>query len=1050
MPQNPLDVLAQQIVAMVAVEDWTLPALERLVRRAESYRELPRDALLAVLDMLSGRYPSHRFADLRPRIVWDREHDLLKTRRGAALLALVNGGTIPDRGSYGVYLGEHGPRVGELDEEMVHETTAGEVVALGASSWRVEHITRDRVIVSPAPGEAGKLPFWRGEGPGRPIELGRALGAFLRELCALAETEALQWLAREHQLDALAARNLWDYVQAQRAATGCVPSDRALTVERFRDELGDFRLCILSPFGARVHAPWALALQARISAQTGFELQVMHSDDGILLRFAQGGDAPPPLEWLLPDADEIEELVASQLARSALFAGAFRENAARALLLPRRRPGSRTPLWLQRRRAADLLAVARDYPTFPIILETYRSCLQDVFDLQALRELLAAIERRELRVDYVETEAASPFARGLSFAYVASQLYEGDAPLAERRAQALSLDRRLLAELLGQSALRELLDPEVIAEVERELQGLARGFRARDADELHDLLRRVGALSESELAERCDGDAAALLAQLERDKRALRMTLGSEPRALAVEDAALYRDALGATPPEGLPAVFLEPAQDALQALVARHARTHGPFTRAELCARLALDEPALQAALRSLLARGELIAGALRPGGHGEELCGAEVLRRIKRRTLARLRAQAAPAPAGTLARFLPDWHGLQAPGPGLPALQEAIARLEGLALPFGELERVILPARVRDFSPALLDALGATGWLCWVGAGALGPNDGKLALYRRSQVAALLEPRPASDDLSALPRALLALLSARGACFFAELAAGCAPASNAELLQALHALIWAGLVTNDSFEPLRALSPPRSKSPRVQARALARSAGGRWSLVSELARAQPSPTERAHARCLGLLQRHGLLTREVAALEELPGGFAALYPVLRAMEEAGKVRRGYFVEDLGGAQFAARGAVERLRGLQDQPAGAAVLLSAVDPANPFGWLLPWPGEREPVDGKGPRARRVAGAALVLVGGEPVLYLGAGGKHLTTFPAARTPDTLAAAVAALPALARQRRGKLLRIERIDGREARSSELAPALISLAFSPSYRGLELEGR
>jgi ATP-dependent Lhr-like helicase len=1060
VPENPLDVLAQQIVAMVAVEDWSLAALEAVVQRSANFHELPHSALLAVLDMLAGRYPSHRFGDLRPRIVWDRERDVLQARRGARMLAIVNGGTIPDRGSYSVHLGEDGPRVGELDEEMVHETTAGEVFTLGASSWRVEHITRDRVTVSPAPGEVGKLPFWRGAGPGRPLELGRALGAFVRELGTLPEARALAWLRDEHHLDELAARNLLDHVYAQRAATGCLPTDQAITVERFRDELGDFRVCILSPFGARVHAPWALALQAKLSAQSGIEVRVMHSDDGIALRFADNG-VPPEAALLVPDPDEIEDLVVQQLASSALFAGAFRENAARALLLPRRHPGSRAPLWLQRRRSAELLAVARDYPTFPIILETYRSCLKDVFDLPALRELLAAIKRREVSVDQVDTTGPSPFARSLVFAYVASYLYDGDAPLAERRANALALDRRLLGELLGDAALRELLDPQVIAQVEAELQGCAEQRRARGPDGLHDLLRRVGELGESELEPRCEGSPAVLLTALERDKRAVRMWIAGEERVVAVEDVALLRDALGTEPPAGVPAVFLQPATEALEGLVTRYARTHGPFTRAELAGRYALCEAQLGPTLQALLDSGALVAGALRPGGEGEELCDVEVLRRIKRRTLVRLRAEAAPAPAGTLARFLPAWHGLHSPREGILGLQHALEQLEGLALPVSDLERAILPARVRDFAPAMLDELGATGWLCWVGAGALGAGDGKVALYRRDHVAALLEPRAAQEDLGPLARTLLAHLTRRGACFFAELRAACAHASSDELLAALHQLIWAGLVTNDTFEPLRSLRPLRSKSSRAQSRALAKAAGGRWSLVAELARGQPSPTERAHARSVKLLERHGFVTREVAALEEVPGGFAALYPVLSAMEEAGKIRRGYFVEDLGGAQFAEPGAVERLRALVQQPPGGALLLAAVDPANPFGWSLRWPDEPDELPDaieaaasanttKTRTPRRVAGAVLVLVDGAPVLYLGSGGKHLTSFPAARDQAALGSAVDALLELARRTRGKLLRVEQIDGERAHSSKLAPRLLTLRFTQAYRGLELEAR
>ncbi|MDD9939000.1 MAG: DEAD/DEAH box helicase [Myxococcales bacterium] len=1044
VPENPLDVLAQQIVAMVATEDWSVAELEATLRRAANYRELPKDALLGVLDMLAGRYPSNSFADLRPRIVWDRERDLLQTRRGARLVAMVNGGTIPDRGHYGVHVGEDGPRVGELDEEMVYESTAGEVFTLGASTWRVERITRDRVIVSPAPGEMGKLPFWRGDGPGRPIELGRALGAFVRELCDRPEAEAMTWLADHHHLDPLAARNLLDYVGDQREATGTLPTDRAITIERFHDELGDYRVCILSPFGQRVHAPWALALEARLSAHNGYEVQAVWSDDGIVLRFADA-DELPSLEMLLPAPEELEDLLVEQLAASPLFAGLFRENAARALLLPRRRPGSRTPLWMQRRRSSELLAIARRYPAFPIIMETYRSCMRDVFDLDALRELLGQIRARQLRVDFVETSSASPFAQNLVFEYVAAYLYDGDAPLAERRAHALSLDRALLRQLLGEAALRELLDPKVIARVEAELQCLIEERHARHADGMHDLLRRLGDLRRDELHARST-DGEAQLAELERARRAVTMRIGGEERIVAVEDVALYRDALGCAPPSGLATVFLEPSDAPLAGLVQRYARTHGPFTCDELAARYGVTAAQVESWVAPLIGAGELTRGELRPGGEELELCDPDVLRRIKRRTLAELRGELAPVEVPAVARFLPAWHGLDRPEEGLARLQETLVQLEGIPLPFGELERVILPARVRDYRPAMLDELGAMGWLVWVGVGALGPTDGRVALYRRERVASLLDALAPPEELGELERTLLEHLQQRGACFFAELANACAPARHDEVLDALQTLIWSGQCTNDTFAPLRALGSPRSRSRRVQSRALARAAAGRWSLCTELLHGAPSTTERAHARAVKLLERHGLVTREVSQLEALPGGFSGVYPVLRAMEEAGKVRRGYFVQDLGGAQFAYPGAVDRLRAAQHEPPTGALVLSAVDPANAYGWLLPWPEHEGSTTRQKPR--RVAGAYLVMVAGEPVLYLGAGARHLLTFPAAREPGMLEQAARALEDIARTRRGKSLRVEQIDGTAARQSDWASQLLAINFTGGYRGLTLE--
>ncbi|MCB9718290.1 MAG: DEAD/DEAH box helicase [Myxococcales bacterium] len=1047
VPLNPLDVLAQQVVAMCSMDTWTLPELERVVRRSACFHQVPRDAFVGVLDMLAGRYPSGAFADLRPRITWNRDTDELEGRRGSKMLSLVSGGTIPNRGTYGMFLGEGGPRVGELDEEMVHETLPGQNIMLGASTWRVETITRDRVIVSPAPGEPGRLPFWRGDGPGRPIELGRAMGRFTRELAERERDEAESWLQQGYGLDELAAKNLVSYVLEQREATGVLPTDRALTIERFRDELGDWRICILSPLGARVHAPWALALQTRLEARFGFEVQALWSDDGIVLRLVEVEELPE-LELLLPPPDEVEEQVVQQLAHSALFAGQFRENAARALLLPRQRPDQRQPLWQQRLKSQQLLAVARDFPAFPIIMETYRSCLQDVFDLPALVELLGGIQRREIRVDVVETPSPSPFARSLVFAYVAAYLYEGDAPLAERKAQALALDRQLLRELLGHEELRELLDAAVIDAVEAEQQGLAPERRAKHPDGLHDLLRRVGDLSEDELHDRCTEDPTAWLQQLERSRRAIPLRVAGDPRWIAIEDAGRYRDALGCLPPPGLPTAFLEAVPDALDGLVARWARTHGPFLASTVARRWAVPRGQVEDALRRLETQGQVLAGEFRPGGHGREHCDTEILRQIKRRTLARLRGEIAPVEAAALGRFLPAWHGIGDGRRGLVRLEEVIVQLEGLALSYAELEAVILPARVPDFGPRMLDELGAMGWLVWVGRGALGKSDGRVALYRRERVAQLLDPPalPEGAHTDELHEKILAYLRRRGACFLVELQTACGVGSRSdELTEALWDLVWWGLVTNDTFAALRAHGRPTSARRGRNGRAAA-GGGGRWSLVQDLIHQEVDATTRAHARAVTLLERHGLVTREAAALEELPGGFSAVYRVLKAMEEAGKVRRGYFVDQLGGAQFASPGAVDRIRSVRDADEDDTVsVLSAVDPANPYGWLLPWP-VRADATGTGPR--RVAGATVVLVGGEAVLYLDKGGRRLLSFVAADDPDKLRAAAGALASVAARHRGRMLRVETVDGEPARGSRLAEALREADFRSDLRGLTLE--
>ena len=1134
VPRNPLDVLAQQLVAIAAERAWPVEELYRLARRAENFAELGRESFEAVLGMLAGQYPSDEFADLRPRIVWDRVAGTVQSRRDARTVAVVSGGTIPDRGLYGVFLAEErdlgaagggrrsderqggrrgGRRVGELDEEMVYESRAGEVVLLGASAWRIERITADRVLVSPAPGEPGRVPFWKGDGVGRPIELGRALGAFTRELAdELAGGErgrrrAIGRLVREHDLDERAARNLLDYVAEEEAATGAVPTDRTIVVERFRDELGDWRICLLSPFGARVHAPWALAIESRLRERLGMEVQPIWSDDGIVVRLPatteglEGAGAIAAAEWaVLFGPDDAQDLVVEALGGSALFAAHFRENAARALLLPRRRPEARRPLWLMRQRAAQLLGVVRGYGTFPILLETFRECLQDVFDLPALREVLGAIERREVRVHHVETRRASPFAGSLLFDYIAAYMYEGDAPLADRRAQALALDRELLRELLGAEELRELLDPAALAELELELQALTDERAAGSADAVHDLLRRLGDLSTDEVAARVRGAevgerraaAEAWLAVLAADHRALAVRVAGEERWIAAEEAGRIRDALGVALPPGAPAAFLAPGADPLVALLGRWARRHGPFLAAEPARRWGLPAAAVEAALERMLAAGALVRGEFRPGGTEREWCDPEVLRRLRRRSLARLRREVEPVEPAALARFLPAWQGVGAGGRGgLDRLAEAVAQLEGLPLPASILERDVLPARVPGYTPRLLDELGAAGEVAWVGHGALGRDDGRIALYRPDRLALLLPTPPEAPAAEGSPAdaspeavggtaagawltdALREHLARRGASFYRDLLAaavtavrqrGQPPPGERGLLDALWALAWAGEVTNDTFAPLRALRwrrPAQPARPRVgsAARQAPPEATGRWSLVRDavatavaLAGAEPSATERRHALALRLLERQGIVTRDGVVAEGVEGGFGAVYPLLREMEERGRVRRGYFVEGLGGSQFALPGAVERLRAARLGPGEEAgdggerrtLLLAAADPANPYGAALPWP--RRGDDDRRPLPR-AAGAYTVLVDGVAVLYLERGGRGLQTLPAF---DDEAAAVAALSALGVLVAGGRLRelvISRVDGLPIADSPWRALLLDAGFVLGYRGLRL---
>ncbi|MFH7598712.1 ATP-dependent helicase [Streptomyces racemochromogenes] len=1089
IPSNPLDVLAQQLVAMTAMDTWQLDDLLALVRRAAPFAALPESAFTSVLDMLAGRYPSDAFAELRPRVVWDRVAGTITGRPGAQRLAVTSGGTIPDRGLFGVFLAGADPkrgggRVGELDEEMVYESRVGDVFTLGTTSWRIEDITRDRVLVTPAPGVPGRLPFWKGDQLGRPLELGRAVGAFLRELGALSEEDArLRLLAAG--LDAWAAGNVLAYLAEQREACGHVPDDRTIVVERFRDELGDWRVVVHSPFGAQVHAPWALALSARLAEKYGMDAQVMHADDGIVLRlpdadlFSMDLDLldhdparPPSFEFddeqaplgaadVAFDRGDVAQIVTDQVGGSALFASRFRECAARALLLPRRSPGKRTPLWQQRQRASQLLQVASEFGSFPIVLEAVRECLQDVFDVPGLTELMGDVEARRVRLVEVTTPEPSPFARSLLFGYVAQFLYEGDSPLAERRAAALSLDSRMLAELLGQAELRELLDAEVLEELERELQWLTEDRRAKDAESVADLLRLLGPLTDEELAER--GAEAGWAASLEAARRAIRVRIGGAEHWAAVEDAGRLRDALGTALPVGVPEAFTEPVKDPLGDLLARYARTHGPFTTTAVAARFGLGAAVTEGALHRLAAAGRVVQGEFHPAGIGQEWCDAAVLRRLRRRSLAALRQELEPVPPASLATFLPQWQHLGGGLRGIDGLARAVEQLQGAPVPASALERLILPSRVAGYTPALLDELTTTGEVVWAGAGALPGKDGWISLYL-ADAAPMLLPEPHPLDPGPLHQAVLEALSGGYGLFFRQLTqavrARHPEATDLELSSALWDLAWSGRLTNDTLAPLRSLlgsgrtagatahrarrTVPRGRYGSLSAtvsRTGPPTVSGRWSLLPAQA---PDPTHRAHALARTLLDRHGVVTRGAVAAEGVEGGFSAVYRILSAFEDSGQARRGYVVEGLGAAQFAMDGAVDRLRAAERTPPPlAAVVLAAADPANAYGAALPWP---EPPTGATHKPGRKAGALVVLVDGELTLYLERGGKTLLAWPDPGDPR-LAAAMDALVAASRARTLPDLTVERINAAAALTSPLGQALEAAGFHATPRGLRL---
>ncbi|MEV7693835.1 ATP-dependent helicase [Microbacterium sp. NPDC089189] len=1076
VPQNPLDILAQQTVAASAlgaieVEEWF-----ETVRRSAPFRTLPRSAYEATLDLLAGRFPSDEFAELRPRLIWDRDQGTLTGRPGAQRIAVTSGGTIPDRGLFGVFVaGEsQNARVGELDEEMVYESRVNDVFTLGTTSWRIVEITHDRVNVVPAFGQPGKVPFWHGDGIGRPAELGEALGAFSRELSAATPEKARDRL-QEAGLDVWAQDNLLAYLAEQVEATGSVPTDRSLTVERSRDEVGDWRVILHSPYGMQVHAPWALAVNARIRERLGVEGSAVASDDGIIARIPDAEAEPPGAELFVFDADELDQIVTDEVGGSALFASRFRECAARALLMPRTNPNRRSPLWQQRQRSAQLLEVARRHPTFPIILETLREVLQDVYDLPALTDIARRIADRRIRLIETTTSQPSPFARDLLFGYVGAFMYEGDSPLAERRAAALSVDPALLSELLGKIEMRELLDPAIMAQFEQEAQRLDPERRVRGVEGVADLLRLLGPLSVAEIAERVRSDddellpasvdaAAELADQLVSSRRAIRVGIAGAERIAAIEDAGRLRDALGVALPVGLPQAFLEPFPDPFGDLIARHARTHAPFAADAAAERFGVGVAVARHALARLESAGRVTSGFFLPETSTarpdeKEWCDTEVLRRLRMRSLAAIRGSVEPVAPDAFARFLPSWQHLQRPLEGVDGTLAVIEQLAGVPIPASAWEALILPSRVRDYSPAMLDELTATGEVLWSGHGSLPGRDGWIALHPADTAALTLAP--VDDEIAAdsLDARILDVLAAGGAYFAGQVRELAGAENEQSVVEALWRLAWTGRITNDTFTPVRGLlsggsqahrvarKAPRARMfrgtgmPRPTAPARPATVGGRWSALPV---AEADATLRATASASLLLDRYGVVTRGSVQNEGVPGGFAQTYRVLASFEEAGHCRRGYLIEKLGASQFAASATIDRLRefaAVSDPPPLTALTLAATDPANPYGAALPWPALAESKH----RPGRKAGALVVLVDGALVLYLERGGKTALAFTDAD--DVLAAAASSLAQTARARALETLTIEQVNGAFVYGAPIGRMLREAGFVESTRGLTL---
>lgn len=1043
--RNPLDVLAQQLVSMCLEQPLRAASLFEVVRRADCYRELPRSAFDAVLDMLCGRYPSEEFAELRPRLVWDRVSDLVSARPGSRRLVTTSGGTIPDRGLFGVFVagdteavGAHqaGRRVGELDEEMVHESRVGDVFTLGTSSWRIQQITPNQVLVSPAPGAPGRMPFWKGDAVSRPTELGRAIGAFTREMTTLAPDAARQ-RAADAGLDDRAINNLLDYLADQQRSMAQLPSDALVVLERFRDELGDWRVCLHSSLGSSVLTPWSLAIERNTRLRYGVDARASVTNDGIILRIPDVEAGAPGSEVLHLDADTIDSVVVEEVLGSALFAARFRECSARALLLPRRNPGRRSPLWQQRLRASQLLAVASNYPDFPITLEAMRECLEDVFDLPALRRLLQDIAARRVALVVVETEHPSPFARSLLFGYTGQFMYDPDQPLAERRLAALNLDPQLLAELLGQDESREVLSAAVVTEVEARLQHLDPARRAGNQEQLWDLLRTLGPLTVPEcLARSASHEAEQWLTSLINSGRAAMCQLNGRDMVATSDDLELIHTATCARSPAA--ARPNADADAALERLIIRWLAHHAVSDAQQLADRYGVPIERIHRQLASLVSAGTVLRGSFTPGGDEPQYCHREVFALLKRRAVSELRSQVKSVGQRQFARFLPQWQGLTSPGRGVDAVLAAVDQLAGCRLPASMVEAIVLTARVHDYQPGMLDELVNAGEVVWTGHSQLGQHDGWVQLWPRDLVLA----EPQGTELTPAAEWLADRLAGGGAWRLEDLTTVDHPAS--ALASALWELVWSARVTSDSFSPVRELSRqgalrrPRAPSPRH--RVLSRSArpvaprigpAGRWSKVV--------PTATGTAALLSAVEielgRYGVLTRGGVLYEAMTPNYPDVYRLLSAMEDVGSTRRGYFVEGLGAAQFALPGAVDRLRNAGPSP---ALLLASCDPANPFGAALPWPATQ------GHRPARKAGALVVLDDGCPVVYLERGAHTLITFEQAGA-GQLDQALSLLAAAVDAGRLGAVTIERVNAAPAlQDRRLGAALERAGFSMVPQG------
>jgi ATP-dependent Lhr-like helicase len=1052
IPENCLDVLAQQVVAMVGVEPWPVDRLFAVVRRSMCYHALPRELFDRVLDMLAGRYTHEAFRDLRPRISWDRVNNVVAPLPGTSHAALTGGGTIADRGYYGVYLEDKRTKVGEVDEEFIYESRSGDTFLLGSSVWRMMDIDANRIIVAPAPGQPARMPFWRGEGIGRSFELGLAVGRFRRELEARLDRPGCQeWLQKEYPVDSRGAWNVMDYGRRQKEATGRLPTDTTLILESFRDELGDPRIVLHSCFGRRVNGLLGLFLARAYTQRAGTEPQMLYNDDGIMLRCPDTDAVYPDL---LSDIDvaAAHSTVLDDIMFSPVFGGQFRQNAGRALLLPRTTPGKRTPLWLQRLRAADLLSAVRQFEDFPIVIETVREVLNDVLDFPRFRSILSQVADGSIEVVTVQTEIPSPFAASLLFDFIAVYMYEHDQPREDRQSQYLAVNRELLSEVVDLDTVASLVRPEAITAVEADLQHTRPGYRARTPEELMELLIRVGDLTEEEVQMRVEGASAPMLAELGRNGRAVLMRRGGRPVWIAGENRALYAR-IG--------------SDEATTTILRRYVEHHGPVTTKELADRYDLSEDDVRRAAARWSSDRHMVRGKFRPPsmpGAGEpQWCYRPNIERIHRQTISLLRKEIQPCTLPEYVRFALAWHTAHATAvhASQPDLSPILDQLAGLTLPAEVWEYHVAAARISG-SPASNPApshaamLGALPGYVWCGSG-----PGRMKVFPRGEGGIFLNPPTVNneEEPGEAARRVLDYLRQHGASFLSDIRTG-AHLSLQALNAALAELFWSGMITNDNLqeifqlkrttrvderipvEPVQVVGPHsrRRFSPVVQGarRAIRDLPGwlGRWSLIDHPAVLGNALTagERIMRQVDCTLQRYGILAREFLRREDLLP-WSLLAPELQRREMRGTVRRGYFVEGLSGMQYALPSAVEMLRRERSRPApDEAILLNACDPINPYG-----PGVDLPFAGG--RVARTSSTMIAFVGGVPVLLSELNGTRLSTAPDASDQE-IELALQSLVNLTRRppamRPFRHIHVEQANGTKPALDRIQPLLAKLGF------------